>query len=287
VSGSAYGLLGAGFALIYSVTQRFHFAYGLSYAIAAYAAAQMGMKLGSPFWLLGVAGALAALVSGVAIEGLLYRPMAKRAGSSALLTIFVASLGLTIVGQNIIKLLWLEQTSQPIYGVTIQPVRVGSLHLTVLDLQQVGVSWALIALLALLLAGTGVGRNVRAVRVNPHMSLTVGISPTRIFLFVFALGSAMAGAAGVFAAAQTSATPDMGYRPTLLAFVVAFLAGPSRSPLMVGLVGVLFGLIESWSGLWLSAQWATPVVFGVVVIYAALRPLKLRTQIRRPSDATA
>jgi branched-chain amino acid transport system permease protein len=287
VNGSSYGLLGAGFALIYSVTERFHFAYGLSIAIGAYTAAQLGAHAGASFWVALVAGALAALLSGLAVEGLLYRPMAARAGRDALLTIFVASLGLTIVGQNIIKLIWLDQATQAIYGVGIDPVHIGSVHVTKLGIEQVILSWALVALLALLLARTGLGRQVRAVRVNPQMSLTVGISPTRVALLVFALGSAMAGVAGVFAAAQTSATPDMGYRPTLLAFVIAFLAGPSRSPLLVALVGVLFGCIESLSGLWLSAQWATPVVFGVVVLWTVVRPFKLRALLRRPAAVKA
>jgi branched-chain amino acid transport system permease protein len=282
VSGSSYALLGAGFALIYSVTERFHFAFGLSFTLAAYAASRVGQELNFPFWEAIVAGALVALVSGVLVEGLVYRPMAARAGHSALLTIFVASLGLTIVGENLIRLLWLEQASQQIYGVTIKPIQIASVHLTVLDLQQVGACWALIALLAVLLARTGVGRHIRAVRVSPQMSLTVGISPPRVFLLVFAIGSALAGVAGVFFAAQTSATPSMGYEPTLLAFVVAFVAGPSRSPFRVGLVGLLLGLIASWSGLWLSAQWSTPIVFGLVVVYAGLRTIDLGARFRGP-----
>ncbi|HEY2717870.1 MAG TPA: branched-chain amino acid ABC transporter permease [Solirubrobacterales bacterium] len=287
VTGSGYALLGAGFALIYSVTERFHFAYGLSLTIGAYAAARLGAELDFSFWAAVAGGALFALVSGVLIEGLLYRPMAARAGRSALLTIFVASLGLTIIGENLIKLLWLEQAGQSIHGVTLKAVKLGSIHLTALDLQEMAVAWILIALLALVLSRSGLGRQIRAVRASTQMSLTVGISPPRIFLLVFAIGSAMAGVAGVFLAAQTSATPSMGYEPTLLAFVVAFMAGVERSPFVVGLVGIALGLVASWSGLWLSAQWSTPIVFGVVVLYAAVRSVELRGRFRRPLAAAS
>jgi branched-subunit amino acid ABC-type transport system permease component len=285
VTGSGYALLGAGFALLYGVTRRFHFAYGLSYTIAAYAAAQAGSYWGATFWVAVLLGCLAAVVSGVLTERWLYRPLAARAPRDALLTVFVASLGLGIVGQNIIRLIWLDNPTQQITGAPIQAVQIGSVYLTVLNLQQVAVSWAIILGFALLLTFTRVGRQVRAVRVNPEMSLAVGIDPGRIALLVFALGSAAVGVAGVFAGAQTAVTPEMGFRPALFAFVVAFLAGPERSPLLVGLTGVLLGLVESLSGLWLSAQWSTLVVFGIVVVFAALRPLQGRVALRRAARA--
>jgi branched-subunit amino acid ABC-type transport system permease component len=287
VNGSAYALLGVGFALIYGTTGRFHFAYGLTYAVAAYAAAQIGQKLGLPFALAIAVGALASLVLGVLIERLVYRPLAARSGADSLLTVFVASLGVAIVGENLIRLIWIDEPNQQIAGVPLEPVEIGSVNLTVLNLELIAVCWLLIAALTVLLARTRAGRNVRAVRVNPEMSLALGIDPGRIYLLVFAVGSALAGVAGVFAAAQTAVTPAMGFTPTLFAFAIAFLGGPTRSPLIVGLAGLAVGLIQSWSGLWLSAQWSTPIVFGLIVVYAASRPLQARFQVRRAARAVA
>ena len=78
---------------------------------------------------------------------------------------------------------------------------------------------------------------IRAVRVNPEMSMAVGVTPETIYLAVFAVGSFLGGVAAVFDAAKTAATPDMGFNPLFYAFVVAFLAGAAAPPVVVGLVG--------------------------------------------------
>ena len=88
-------------------------------------------------------------------------------------------------------------------------------------------------------------------------------------------------------ATQTAAQPDMGFNPLFYAFVVAFLAGLGRHPVVVGLVGLLLGLVESWSALFMSTQWASLVVFGILFVFVALRPVQLRGLLRRPTPATA
>lgn len=279
IAGSGYAMLGASFALIYGVTQRFHFAFASSYTVAGYAAALAGAHIGAPFWLAVVIGSLAAVLSGVLIERFLYRPLAQRSNRDSLLAIFVASLGLTIIVQNVIRLIWLVNPIQEIVGADLQPLNLGQVHFTALDVASVAVAWTSIGALTVLMAKTALGRSIRAVRANPDMSLALGIDPGHVYLIVFAIGSAIAGAAGVLAAAQTAVTPDLGITPTLFAFVVAFLAGPGRSPVFVGMAGIGVGLVESWSGLWLSAEWATPVVFGMVVLYGILRSGRLRDQV--------
>eukprot|EP01035_Chromulina_nebulosa_P011521 gene11521-15395_t len=81
--------------------------------------------------------------------------------------------------------------------------------------------------------------------------------------------------------------PDMGNRPVLFAFVVAFLGGTRSSPLVVCLAGLGLGLCESLSGLWVSPQWSSLVVFAILFIYLVVRPLDvagLRRRIMSPAD---
>ena len=74
-------------------------------------------------------------------------------------------------------------------------------------------AWALVLSLGAVLTYTGLGRVVRAVRVNPEMSLVVGVDPKTVYLAVFAIGSLMGGVAAVLNATQTAAQPDMGFTP--------------------------------------------------------------------------
>lgn len=284
ISGSAYALVGVALGIILSVTGRFHFAFMFTYAISAYAAAQVGESYGFPFWPALLFGALVGTAFGVGIELLVYRPLAERSGAYTLLVIFVASLGLTIAGTNLIALIWIDSASKQISGFTNAGYFVWGLDLTKLGLIQVAVAWTLIILLGALLSYTALGRVVRAVRNNPEMSLVVGINPKVVFLQVFAIASFMGGVAAVLNATQTAAKPDMGFTPLFYAFVVAFLAGLGSPPVRVGLVGLAVGLVESWSALFMSTRWTSLVVFGILFVYVALRPVNW-TDIRRPRRA--
>ncbi|HET6875044.1 MAG TPA: branched-chain amino acid ABC transporter permease [Acidimicrobiales bacterium] len=281
ISGTAYGLLGVSFGLILGTTGRFHFAFVFTYALSAYMAAQVGSWFNAPFWLALIIGAAVGTIFGVLMEALIYRRLSLRSGAYALLIIFVASLGLAIAGENIISLIWNKSASLQISGVDISGITIGPVDFTNLNVEMVVVSWALIVLLGLMLAYTKLGREMRAVRVNPEMSLVVGINPAVIYLIVFAIGSFLGGVGAVFTAANTAATPDMGFRPIFYAFVVAFLAGAGRPPVVTALVGVGVGLVESLSGLFLSTQWSSLVVFTMLFIYVALRPVDLRAKLMR------
>ena len=287
VAGSAYALIGVAFGLILSVTGRFHFAFTFTYTISAYIASQVGESWGLPFWASLVVGALVGAVFGVLAERLVYRPLAAKSGAYALLVIFVASLGLAIMGRNLIALYWIDSASRQITGFTNAGYNIGPVTLTKLGILQVCVAWALVLLLGAVLSYTGLGRVVRAVRVNPEMSLVVGVDPRTVYLAVFAIGSFMGGVAAVLNATSTAAQPDMGFTPLFYAFVVAFLAGLGAHPVRVGLVGLGVGLIENWSALFMSSRWTSLVVFGILFVYVAQRPYQLADLRRRPTTPAA
>ncbi|MGH9057270.1 MAG: branched-chain amino acid ABC transporter permease [Acidimicrobiales bacterium] len=282
INGSAFALLGVSFGLILSVTGRFHFAYAFTYTLAAYIAAEVGLSFHASFPVAIVIGALAAMVLGVLMELVVYRPVAKRAGVYALLTIFVSSLGMAIAGENLMAVIFHTSASYSIAGVAIKGIAIGDIDFTNLNVEAVVVAWVLIVVLAIVLGRSMFGRMVRAVRSNPDMSLAVGVNPRTIFLAVFAIGSLLSGVAGVFAAAQTAATPQMGETPVFYAFTVAFLAG-SRPTRDVALVGLGLGLVQSLSSLFFQSQYQELVVFIILFAYVALRPLRLRALFARQS----
>jgi branched-chain amino acid transport system permease protein len=87
----------------------------------------------------------------------------------------------------------------------------------------------------------------------------------------------LCGVAGILNGARFAVLPDMGDRPVVFAFVVAFLGGTRRSPFVVGLAGLFIGLVESLSGFFVSPQWTSLVVFSVLFVYLILHPLDLRS----------
>jgi branched-chain amino acid transport system permease protein len=276
INGSFYALLGVGFGLILGVTGRFHYAFALVFTFAAYVTSVMESAAGLPVIVAVIAGLLAAAVLGVAIEHMIYRPLALVSGPLSLLTVFISSLGVTIAGVNLITLAWSAQ-SRSLKLVPVTPLQIGDVTFTTLDLSLVVSAWILIAALAVILSFTDLGRSIRAVRGNPVLSRMMGTDPGHIYLAVFAIGSVLCGVAGILNGARFAVLPDMGDRPVVFAFVVAFLGGTRRSPFVVGLAGLFIGLVESLSGFFVSPQWTSLVVFSVLFVYLILHPLDLRS----------
>ena len=198
INGAAYGLLGVGFALILGVSGRFHFAYGFTYALAAYLVFTFAERSGIPFWLAAVLGILATAVVGVLIERVVYRPLATKAGANALLAVFVASLGLGIAGENTIRLLYssaAQQLASAPDGLRTPINWSDSVVFRWVDVWQVVSAVVLVLALAALLRFTGLGRSIKATRVNPEMARIIGIDPNRIYLVCFFIGTLMCGVA--------------------------------------------------------------------------------------------
>jgi branched-chain amino acid transport system permease protein len=276
INGSFYALLGVGFGLILGVTGRFHYAFALIFTFAAYVTSVMESAAGLPVIVAVIAGLLAAAVLGVAIEHMIYRPLALVSGPLSLLTVFISSLGVTIAGVNLITLAWSAQ-SRSLKLVPVTPLQIGDVTFTTLDLSLVVSAWILIAALAVILSFTDLGRSIRAVRGNPVLSRMMGTDPGHIYLAVFAIGSVLCGVAGILNGARFAVLPDMGDRPVVFAFVVAFLGGTRRSPFVIGLAGLFIGMVESLSGFFVSPQWTSLVVFSVLFVYLILHPLDLRS----------
>jgi branched-subunit amino acid ABC-type transport system permease component len=288
INGSLYALLAVGFGLILQVTGRFHIAFAITYALAGYAAAYTTTNYGLNFWAAMALGALVATVVGVAIEAFVYWPLGPRAGNFALLAIFTASLGLLTVGQAAMGLVLINSGTAQIAGFLIQPLNAGQIYFTNLDVVTVVVCWVAIAAVSVLMVTTKLGRMVRAVRSNVTMSLAVGISPRMVFLVIFGLGSALGGLGGVLAASKSAVASDSGQAAILYALTIAFLAGLTASPGRIAVVGLGLGIVESVANLWVSPVWDPVIVYGLLLLYAALKPFDVLSHLhglRRPQLA--
>ena len=115
------------------------------------------------------------------------------------------------------------------------------------------------------------------------MARIIGIDPNRIYLVVFAIGTILCGVAAFWFGVKYSVQPDMGFKPVIFAFVVAFLAGTASSPVRVFVVGILIGLIEQWSTIWLEVRWSQLVIFVVLLIYLislSIEPKRICARLR-------
>jgi branched-chain amino acid transport system permease protein len=287
VTGSLFALLGTGFGLILGVTGRFHFAYATTFVWSVYLAVA-AVDAGVPLYLGILLGILAAVAMGVLMEWFLYRPLVERSPQTALLGVFVTSLGLVVAGENIIRLIWPGggRTLSP--GFTVKRISLGGdIGLTSLDAVTIGVGVVLILALWWWLRSSRYGRAIRAVQENPDMARAVGVWPEGIYLVVFSIGSALGAVAAILMTMRGQVLPDAGIDPTFTALVVMFLAGLRSSPLGFALAAFGVAVIQSVSAVWLSPEWTSPITFGILFLYVALVPfmpaIKKRLAALRPA----
>lgn len=268
VLGSRYALIAVSFGIIYSTTQIFHLAHAGTYTIAAYAAIVVANMLGAPLWLAIVAGLLVAVLVGALMELGMYRPMRRR--SATKLAMFLASLGLSIVISSLMQIIFGPQNLS-LQRVPNATYFLGNITITSLHVAEIVVGWVAISLLLLFLRKTQYGRAINAVRTNPQVAMSVGISVDRIYLLVMAIGSLLVGMASLLFLMGNVAFPTMGLAPILIGFIAVFLGG-TDNVFGAAVGGLVLGLATSLSGIWLAGDFASVVVFGILFIVLVFRP---------------
>ncbi len=133
------------------------------------------------------------------------------------------------------------------------------------------VSIILFVSLWLFIKKTKLGKAMRAVADDPLGASVVGIYPEKIIIVSFAIGSALAGAAGMLIAYETNIEPTMGMNAILKGIIASIVGGIGSIPGAV-LGGYFLGLAENL-GIWkISAGWKDSIAFGILIIFLLLRP---------------
>jgi len=270
IAGSVYALLGLGFGVIYATTRTFHFAHGAVYSISGYFMFQL-VFWRLPFWLSIILSVAIAILLGIAIEYIIYRPL-RRIGASAM-EILISSLGVFILLQNIIIIVW---HSDPRVLTVSEVIRKGipicGIWVTLLQLIIISTSFALWLGLLAFMKHTKIGKAVRALENDPEMTELVGIEPERIRLTVYAVGSGLAAVSAIFMTVDMGIDPNSGMMALLIG-VIAVIVGGSGNYTGTVLAGALLGIAEN-IGIWqVASQWKSTIAFGVLIVFIIFRPM--------------
>lgn len=195
----------------------------------------------------------------------------------------LASFGVFIFLQNFIQL---------IYGAQILTLRTGSVKeghhilgavITDTQILILVVSFLLSLVLWLFVKRTKLGKAMRAVSDDSIAASVVGIYPEKTILAAFAIGSALAGAAGILISLETNIEPTMGLNAILKGIIASIIGGIGSIPgAMFG--GLFLGIVENL-GIWkIHAGWKDCISFAVLIVFLLLRPggiLGIRTDKER------
>jgi branched-chain amino acid transport system permease protein len=130
------------------------------------------------------------------------------------------------------------------------------------------VAVAMVAGLSWLLAGTRLGRMIRATAQDREMAQMLGVNPRAVYALTFGLGAGVSGVAGSLVAFYTPVEPNMGLTYTLFAFAVVVLGGLGYT---AGVIpgGLALGVAQALTETYLEAGLSLLVAFAL--LYAILR----------------
>lgn len=267
-SGALYALMAVGFAIIYNGTRILHLAHGAVFTFGGYVLYLLAIPLHVPMVIALVGAILAAACLGVAIDIVVYRPLRRRDSSAA--AILVASIGLLTFFQAIYALIFGTDTLN-LHPGPLPTFEIGDIIVTALNIVAAAVAIVVFPLLQLFLARTRYGRAIRALADNPRLAVVRGIDTERLYILIFALGSALAGIAVCLISFDLGVTPDMGFSVMFVALVAVIVGGVGYLP-GAAAGGFLLGLLQKLSLWQLSARWQDVVVFGALVAFLVFRP---------------
>lgn len=271
--GSIYALIALGYTMVYGIIKLINFAHGEIYMIGAFVGYWVMRVFELGVFEALIAAMLVCTVLGVLIERIAYRPLRKSTRLASLITAIGVSL---LLQYTMMRFVGADPRAYPALPDYMTKVfTIGGVVIRSQQLFIIGISVLLMILLQFIVKTTRMGKAMRAVSQDPEAAQLMGISVDRTISFTFAIGSALAGAAGVLVGIYyNTINPFMGIMPGLKAFVAAVFGGIGIIP--GALIGafVIGGAETAVSSFGFSLL-RDGVVFAILIVILILKPTGL------------
>ena len=222
-------LVATGLTLVFGMMGVINFAHSALFMLGAYVGLVATTRLGS-FWLGLLIAPPAIGLLGAAMERWLLRPLRERYPLSHLLPLLL-TFGLSLFFEGSAKVIWgadIVSLNKP--ALLGGAVSLGRITFPTYWLFALVAAAVLAAAVWLVVERTSLGLAIRAATQDPTMAAVLGVNVQRLNTIVFALGSGLAGAAGVILGTMTSLSPQMGAGIVLDAFIAIVIGGSAASP---------------------------------------------------------
>ncbi len=267
--GGLYAMIAVGLSLIWGVTNIVNFAHGGMVMLGAYVTFWLFHLFGvDPF--LSIPVSMAALfVFGLIVYRLLLAGVLRQRNFvfRVLLLMFAAEMFI----ENAAALLWSANFRSVTPRYTGKSFDVAGVLVPVTALAVLAMASALIALLWLFLRRTRLGQAILATGLDPEAAQLMGIEVPQIYAITFAIGAALAGAAGSLIVTTTAINPYFGGIYTFRGALVAIVGGLGSIPgILIG--GMIVGFAETLGSVLIAPAYSLFVSFVVLVLVLLVRP---------------
>ena len=268
ILGSVYALLALGYTMVYGIIKLINFAHGDIYMIGAFMGYYLINILKFNFFLSLILAMIGTAILGVVIEFLAYRPLRNSTRIAALITAIGVSF---LLEYGMIFFVGANTRSFPQVIKTVR-FNLGPISISNIQLLILGISIFLMVALQFIVQKTKMGKAMRAVSVDSDAAQLMGINVNRTISITCALGSALAGAAGVLIALYyNSLEPLMGMTPGIKSFVAAVLGGIGIIP-GAALGGFVIGLLETFATALGLSDFRDAIVYAILIVILLIRP---------------
>jgi len=273
IHGLAYGLLlfllASGFTLIFGMMGILNLAHGSFFMLSGYFGFQFLSMTGN-FWLALLLAPIAAAFFGVLSERFLLRKVHAFGHIGEL----ILTVGISLLILESVKVFWGGGSLHITVPQFLQGlVTVAGLSYPIYRLFIIGLSLMVLGFLTLILYKTRLGMIVRAAVSDADMVNALGINVPLVFMFVFGVGTWLAGVAGVAIAPILTVFPGLADQMGMDAFIVVVVGG-FGSLKGAFIVAIICGLLSSY-GVQFVSQLAPVLMFIFMAVVLAFRPMGL------------
>jgi len=270
IAGAIYATIALGFNLIYGTAKFFDLGYGALMAVGGYSVFYFYKTLGLDLYLSILIGILITGTIGLLVYKLVYSPLRKRKSSGMVL--LVAALGVLTALQAIVAILFTSQFQTLSKSAGLEKVfNILGGVITQTQLVTLAIGLVIMVTIGLVFKYTLFGKAVKAIGDDEEVSKIVGINTEKIIGWVFFIGSAIGGLAGILIGLDTGIEPAMGMSLLLKGVIACIIGGIGN--VYGGVIGAfLLAFIENF-GIWhISGEWKDAIAFAVLILFLLFRP---------------
>ncbi len=270
--GAIYGLAALGLTLVWGIMDIVNLAHGEFVLFGAYLTFVLFSQQGALGGLNPLLSLLMVVPAGLLFGAFLYRLLLQRVVGQPALTTLLLTFGLSILFNNVL-LNW--------FGPDVRIVRwaQGSLVLGGVALPWTRlIAFALVIVVALclfvFLQRSYAGKAIRAVMQDAEAAAALGIDTQRVLTTAFAVGTMLAMVAGLLVSVALSFSPANGVQFSVTSFVICVVGGLGR-PLGALIGGIIVGLVESFTGVFITQAYTPAMVSLLLIGFLLVRPVGL------------
>ena len=265
--GAIYGLIALGFVLVFKATRVFNYAQGHLMMVGSFMLIAFGPILGLNVWLSMLIAFLSAVFIGLSFERVFVRPLL----GLGFLAIVMATIGAALIIAAVVQIVF-GTYDRPYTTPIAQGVYVPwGIHIAKFDLLTIGVAALAFVIFGLFFRFTSMGLQMRAAAESNEAAALSGISIKRVSAVAWSVSTILAFVCGIILANKTQivniSLADLG----LYAFPAVVIGGLESVPgAIIG--GLVVGLLESFSGGYISTDSSQAIVYAGLLVMLLIKP---------------